>query len=192
MKKKTLILAVSILLVSLMVAGGTLAYFTDKQEIGVQKITTGRVDIKAVGGSFSLTNLVPGDDVGFTNNLAVSLETGSNDAYIRIKPTIEVKRKGQALADGEVKTQVLNFFKTQLNMRGEYIGFGVENTPFKKLDSTTNSVTVQFNDNAKLPVAWDNEYTDISVDISFTVEAIQADNVSPTDPFGSVNIKPYN
>lgn len=194
MKKKLLVMAASLVVAAVLAAGATLAYFTDRQVMEVQTITTGKVDIEVEGGTLDLPVLVPGAPVSFVNDadLKVTLAADSNDAYIRIKPVIEVTQNDLPLANRTVYHEVMGFFNEKLNIHTDgYIKL-VDETTFLKLDDQTVSKTVGFNGEAKLPTSWGNEYTNISVKIDFVVEAIQADYTDAANPFAGNTIVAYN
>ena len=190
MKKRTILLVTSILLVALIATAGTLAYFTDKAELPVQKITTGKVDITTSGSAINLENLVPGDTISFNkeNPLTVTLADNSNPAYIRVQPSITLMKGNNELTEGTVYTTVMAFINGALNVGdGGYIKLDDTKTVLLHDNITENDapnskkIDVISTNNANIiPITWDNEYTDISVEVTFTVEAVQAENNTTT------------
>lgn len=80
MKKKLIMVVGSLLLVTLMVIGGTMAWFTDSKE-AVNRFTAGTVDIELVEEFTSPTNWNPGDTTPKDADIIVK---SSKRTYVRV------------------------------------------------------------------------------------------------------------
>lgn len=81
-KKQIVALATCVATAAVAVVGGTLAYFTDTDD-AINVFTTGKVDIKLVE-NFDGDNakLLPGSENSVTKEVKITLEEGSEDAWV--------------------------------------------------------------------------------------------------------------
>ncbi len=81
MKRRTIALGSTILLIALLVVGGTMAWFSDKEE-ATNEFTAGTVEIEVKEHGFvDLGNINPGDDE--TKNVSIKSK-GSKQTYVRV------------------------------------------------------------------------------------------------------------
>lgn len=96
MKKKILALCLVVVLAATAVIGGTLAYFTDTEE-ATNTFTIGNIDItldeekpgadgERTDGGIAYENVMPG--VAYAKDPVVT-NIGDNDAYVRVKVTVQ-------------------------------------------------------------------------------------------------------
>lgn len=173
MKKK---LTIGILLVGLVAAigfSGTLAWFTDKEEAS-NTLQTGFIDIALTEPNYQEENyqaLQPGDTI--LKDPTITIEDSSEDAYIRLKVTnATVNRPGKepisiTLEDLQAKntedwtlSEDGYYYYKNIVTKGDTIAF------LQNIDNTTMTI----------PTSWDNSYANASITLTFTVDAIQANN----------------
>lgn len=82
MKKRNMIVGISILLIVLLIGGGTFAWFTAKTEAVTNEFTAGTVEIELIDKFDGAPNVNPGDC--YRKEIYVK-NTGTKKAYIRIK-----------------------------------------------------------------------------------------------------------
>ena len=205
MKKKISLIIAAAALATLMVVGGTLAWFTDTEE-ATNVITMGNVDVEleenkdwpTPGGYF-----VPGDEI---NKNPIVKNVGKNDALVRAKVTITATDvNNNPLSD-------TNFIKMQQILMGiiENPTNNVTYNPdwvlmdgyfyYKYILNSGDPSTAIF-PSFNLPETLGNEFTNIKININIKVEAIQSDNLiknatyTVTDiknAFGTKNIYDYD
>ena len=98
MKKRKWMLGSTLILVLLLVVGGTLAWFTATADPVVNEFTAGTVEIKLIDKFDGAPNVNPGDC--YSKKIYVK-NTGTKRAYIRIK--------ADAVFDGGQSTDVLKY-----------------------------------------------------------------------------------
>ena len=87
MKKKSILMAaIAVMLVAVLVVGGTLAYFTDKSDAKVNTFTMGNVGIDLTETAWDADadhTLVPGKF--YDKNPTITVDANSQDAYVFLK-----------------------------------------------------------------------------------------------------------
>ena len=87
MKKKSILMAaIAVMLVAVLVVGGTLAYFTDKTEAKQNTFTVGSVGIDLTEDKWNAADdhtLVPG--AFYEKNPTITVDANSQDAYVFLK-----------------------------------------------------------------------------------------------------------
>jgi predicted ribosomally synthesized peptide with SipW-like signal peptide len=169
MKKRIAMIATAVILAATLIIGGTLAFFTDKGAVQ-NVITMGDVRItltepsfaKSTGGTFKLNSIMPGQKI--TKDPTVT-NTGSHDAYIRCKLTIDGLNTDQSaqLVSG------LNIGENWAKS-GDYYYFQ------SKLITAKD---VKFFDTVTIPEQWNGTVANKEFTINISAEAIQADNFTP-------------
>ena len=147
MKKKSILMAaIAVMLVAVLVVGGTLAYFTDTKSatntftVGDVKIKLDESNVNAPNGdrvtSNEYTGVFPG--IQYKKDPVVT-NTGKNDAYVRAVVTIEngMNWLGFYYDDASTFPQVEAFEKLICNTLGE----GWEIVGFKNVMSTQDHPT---------------------------------------------------
>lgn len=163
-KKKITTIVTAVAVCSMMVVGGTLAWFTDKGE-ATNVVTFGNVDIKLEEtkdgvlqeGGLTFNNIMPGaileKDPTITN-------ISKNDCYIRAK----VNFTGESIIDD--KSLNIDNSKWKLCKDGYYY----YKDPLAKNDTAQLFTTVT------IPTTLGNEAAGKTFDIKIEAEAIQKDN----------------
>ena len=147
MKKKSILMAaIAVMLVAVLVVGGTLAYFTDAKSatntftVGDVKIKLDESNVNAPNGdrviSNEYTGVLPG--IQYKKDPVVT-NTGKNDAYVRAVVTIEngMNWLGFYYDDASTFPQVEAFEKLICNT----LGTGWEIVGFKNVMSTQDHPT---------------------------------------------------
>ena len=147
MKKKSILMAaIAVMLVAVLVVGGTLAYFTDTKSatntftVGDVKITLDESNVNDPNGdrvtSNEYTGMLPG--IQYKKDPVVT-NTGNNDAYVRAVVTIEngMNWLGFYYDDASTFPQVEAFEKLICNT----LGTGWEIVGFKNVMSTQDHPT---------------------------------------------------
>lgn len=178
MKKKSLMLcAVSLVAVALIGVGGTLAYFTDREE-ATNVVTMGHVDIE-----LDEPNYQPGEDgvyenvvpnMTITKDPTITVEEGSEDCYVRAK--LEITGLEGLVKDNTTYADML-LAGININTEDWYLGedgYYYYNEKMEAGDSVSLFTTV------KIPEKWGNEVVGREFDIVVSAEAIQFDNFAPT------------
>lgn len=191
MKNKVVVALVAVALAALMIVGGTLAWFTDK-DTATNVVTLGNIDIELTeptsGGTENDTNgkdytAMPGavlDKDPTVSNI------GDNDAYVRLAVSIDVVENAAytALSDADKKTVNDNLaellskieYKTDFAKVGDYFYYVANNGVMAGKDGTTITSATLF-DQVKIPGAdWTNEMANIQFNIVVNAEAVQVDN----------------
>jgi|P1105metagenome_2_1110788.scaffolds.fasta_scaffold11100_4 predicted ribosomally synthesized peptide with SipW-like signal peptide len=176
MKKKIVVLSMAIALCAVMIVGGTLAYFTDKDQ-AVNTFTVGDLDITLTETEWNPQDahkVVPG--ANFDKNPVINLETGSEDAWVRAKFVFTAKTASQQSAlDALVaanKITLIGLAGTNWTKTGNYYYYTV------KLEDETgkNATTALFTDvniaGSGVSVA-DLEGISGGFDVTVTAEAVQ-------------------
>lgn len=192
-KKLAIGLTASVLCITF-VAGGTLAYFTDRDS------RTNVVTLGHVAGTLTETgeyvrndntsgkdysNVKPGDVL--SKDPTVNLESGSEDAYVRVK----IDYKG--LTD-EQAADIESALDIQEGWTKSEDGYYYYNAILSNKDDMVKSSTLFTK--VTIPTEWGNDEADITFNIDATAEFIQADNFTPVKDikgnitgWGSVDIR---
>lgn len=171
-KKRVVVLALAALL---LVAGGTFtyAYFTDAKE-QTNVITMGNVSIELTepqfstntGGTNKISNVMPNQTI--VKDPTITLNTGSNDAYIRVKLTYT----------GDLTTSQQAQLETGIVFNAGWAkgtdGYYYYNTALTQTDKEV----VAFNE-VHIPEDWGNNMAAKTFNIVVKAEAIQKDNFTP-------------
>ena len=169
MKKKNLVLITTAALVVLLIAGGTMAWFTAEADPVVNEFTAGTVDLKLIDRFEGAPNVNPGDC--YKKVIAVK-NTGSKKAYIRIK--------ADAVFDGGQSTNVLRYGLAKPGLFGLLPGW-------TEKDGYFYYNQIVYPDHYTKPLlkcnricfdgpSMDNTYQGAELDITINAEAIQATN----------------
>jgi len=187
MKNKVVIALVAVALAALMIVGGTLAWFTDK-DTATNVVTLGNINIE-----LTETNPVPGGDPvkGIAYDAMPGAElakdptvtnVGDNDAYVRLAVAIapvENDPAYAALSDADkdevdanlaALAEAIAYNKTAFTKVGNYFYY----TANKGVLAPAATATLF--DKVVLPGEWDNTMANIQFNIVVTAEAIQVDN----------------
>lgn len=169
-KKKIAILVMSLALVGALLIGGTLAYFTDRDE-AQNVFTLGKVDGELdepewnennPGGE--IENVQPGDKIVKDPTLTMGAE--SEDAYVRFQVTYE-DLTAEQFAE-------LKFFKGEGENEAE-ITFDEKGYFYVQEPLKANDVYVLF-DKVVIPSTWGNEMAGQTFKINVVAELVQSKN----------------
>lgn len=182
MKKKILLIATAIILVSI-ISIGTLAYFTDEEKAS-NVITTGNIDIELEEWMEDADNndeLIPFPENGVSDVMPGSQiskivqvrNIGGNPAYVRIQveKTIELDDAPGQVPDLDLITFDLNTEKWELGTDGYYYYKNVLQ-PGEVTESLFTVVTFDSD--------MDNMYQKSSATVDVTAYAVQSDNNGAT------------
>lgn len=204
MKKQIALIATAVLTIAAFAVGNTLAFFTDKGEVN-NVVTMGNVAITltepqfkdSTDGTYSV-EFMPGDVI--TKDPTVT-NTGSNDAYVRCKVSVENVSSSSSSSEEEDTglnsyeqeqlLEALNIDKTQWVLSSDGYYYYQKILPKAAAGQTSE---VQLFNTVKIPAEWGS--SDFPIDnahfkIVISAEAIQADNFTPTKD-GSGNIVAWN
>ena len=164
---------------------GTLAYFTDK-DTRANVITIGHVtgtltetdehmrDDNTIGKDY--TNVKQGDVLD--KDPTVTLDKGSEDAYVRVSINYEGLTKEQALA-------IENNLDISAGWTKSEDGYYYYNEILSNKTGAINSSKVF--SKVTIPTEWGNEIAGITFNINVMAEFIQSDNFTPvTDEAGNI------
>lgn len=164
---------------------GTLAYFTDK-DTRANVITIGHVtgtltetdehmrDDNTIGKDY--TNVKPGDVLD--KDPTVTLDKGSEDAYVRVGINYDGLTKEQALA-------IENNLDISAGWTKSEDGYYYYNEILSNKTGAINSSKVF--SKVTIPTEWGNEIAGITFNINVKAEFIQSDNFTPvTDEAGNI------
>lgn len=175
-KKKIAILVTSLALVGAMLIGGTLAYFTDKDE-AQNVFTLGKVDGELEEPKWDentenseIKNVQPGDKI--VKDPTLTMAADSEDAYARFHVTYEGLTAEQFAE--------LKFFKGEEEVT--FVdGYFYVQEPLKADKS------YELFDSVVIPTTWGNEMAEKTFKINVVVELVQAKNFKPeTDANGVI------
>lgn len=177
--KKALTMVGALALVGALGIGTTLAYFTDKAD-AKNVITMGHVDIEisepefdvATNSTKKIANVVPGDTI--TKDPTITVKSGSEDAYIRVKLAFSAVDGSAALTATQQKDILDN-----VNIDDTKWYLATDGYYYYK-DAVTAGSSVEMFDTLKIPSSWGNEAADLSFALDVSAEAIQKDNFTPT------------
>ncbi len=161
MKKKLIIMLSSIMLVSLLIVGGTMAWFTDEKTVD-NKFTAGTVKIEINEHGFEdITNWNPGD----TTDKKVSIKSlGSKKSYIRVALTPE-------WIDTDLPTS-----NVQLNINTTDWVYENGWYYYKNIVNENQETELLLNSVTLVGSATGNEYQGKTLKINVKAEAVQASN----------------
>lgn len=174
MKKSRLTIAV-IALISVLLVGGTYAFFTDtKSQTNI--ITMGNVEIDLTEPLFeednkdlTVKNVMPGKKI--VKDPTITLKGTSNDAYVRAK--IEVTGKSMDLNQKQMGELIDGIHFTNGWVLGDNDYY------YYNLALTQTDSEVLIFDHVIIPEVWGNETNNLTFEINVTAEAIQAENFNP-------------
>lgn len=166
MKKKISLIIAAAALSTLMVVGGTLAWFTDSEKVD-NTITMGKVDIKLTEDEDEFPNVVPGAKI---NKNPVVENVGKNDAYVRaqVQVNVEGARDNVDIA-ADVIVELLDNTGLDWMFANGYFYYAGILTPGSK----TGAIFNEF----QLPTKWNNDVVGATIKIDIKVDAIQSDNI---------------
>ena len=168
-KRKLVIMMASVALIGAVGIGATLAYFTDS-EVANNTVVMGNVNIELDEPSFrpTLSNNAIGDVVPnqeITKDPTITLQEGSEDAYVRVK--IDVT----GLNEGEM-SGITEYIDANLNTGWVKGADGLYY--FNSIMSLSGTKTTTVFNKIKIPATWTNTSADKTFNIVITAEAIQA------------------
>lgn len=197
-KKKLMALAIAGVLTVGALGAGTLAYFTDTQNV-TNIITMGDVDADLKEPNYpagedggEIKNLTPGAE--FKKDPTITLKADSEDAYVRVQLKLSANKKNAnnetenfLLSDVEVKELFANVDVNQTNWfviaptSAEADGSFTYTLYYKDIltNKETGSNAAKVFENVKIPTSWGNKFKNVSVVMDVTADVIQADNFTP-------------
>lgn len=193
-KKKIAISVTALMMIVIVSVGGTLAYFTDREEQN-NTVTMGHVDItleepifeKQTNGTLEIGNVVPNQEI--IKDPTIIVEEGSLDCYLRVKIMIEeLKKPGEEMMpmrDLDILEESLRIY--EVNEMGEKVEKTMEEAGWIKGDenyyyyqqSVSAKDVIPVFSGFKIPENWGNEIADMEFVIRISAEAIQADFFTP-------------
>ena len=183
-KRKLGALIATIALIAAIAIGGTLAYFTDKDE-NTNVVKMGHVDITltettdsgkatTIGAKgITFENVLPGDTLSKVPTITV--ENGSADCYVRAQLTFTTPGGSQITqADlNQLKASLI----AQITEDGTW-AYNEADNYFYCTDARVAGDTVDLFQSVTVPAAWQNNVADQSFSIGIKAEAIQASYIS--------------
>lgn len=175
MKRKVMLVAVAVILCSLVITGGTLAYFTASGRT-TNQVTTGKIAMTLHDEYEKQDNLVPSTTTHHEKKVYVELDNASGDAFVRVKvETYWLDAEGNVL---DLPAQ--NIAPDYLDGWQYLDGYYYYTEPLKAGESTT----ALFESFRFLPLSetdyqgdlTDNAYKGLTAHIDVKAEAIQAAN----------------
>ena len=159
------------LLIFVVFSAQTYAYFTDSAQSFNNSIQSGNLDITTVaaGGSVNTepTAIMPGTEVAKGVDVK---NTGSLNSYVRARIDISIDKAGINQAELENLIQFnINTTVWKLHTDGYYYYFGDTNGVVESND------TVNLYTQIKFLSTMGNEYTNATITITVTTEAVQSD-----------------
>lgn len=197
MKKKVSVIVTAVTLVSLIVVGSTLAFFTTQTTVN-NVVTMGNVQISLAEPNFKNSGfVVPGQ---FIVKDPTVTNTGSNTAYIRCKLELVVP---EAENSDHLPDARLTDYRRQQLLNG--ISFGDAAIPgsaakwilandgyYYYQGKLAKNESVEFFNSVTIPKDWDNKLSDKEFSINVSAEAIQTDNYNPAGPDGTITSWNYS
>lgn len=185
-KKKMLTLAIAGVIAVSAIGYGTLAYFTDTDAKN-NVITMGNVDIDLEEPNYPgkdndgvIEDIMPNQTI--VKDPTITLDENSNDAYVRANIKISALKEGAnfALTSEEIADlfATINIDKTTWHIdyanaaTGEYVVY------FKDILTQDNSPVKVFTE-VTIPAKWGNKFSNVSIKLDVTAEAVQSDNFTP-------------
>lgn len=185
-KKKLAALLVSAALIGVIALGGTLAYFTDKDE-AKNVIMLGKVDgeleepqWKIDNPDGEIENVKPGDKI--VKDPILTLADDSEDAYARFKVTYSGNLSPEQFKE-------LKFLKITGTDAGKEKTEEVDITAdeyFYVQDILSAGESYKLFDYVVIPTSWGNDMAEASFNIDIVAELIQADNFTPVEESGLI------
>lgn len=183
-KRKFGALIATIALIAAIAIGGTLAYFTDKDE-NTNVVKMGHVDITLTETSnrdkdtvidekgITFENVLPGDTLSKVPTIAV--ENGSADCYVRVQLTFTTP-DGSGITQADL-AQLKASLIAQITEDGTW-AYNEADDYFYCTDARMAGDTVDLFQSVTVPAAWQNNVADQSFSIGIKAEAIQASYIS--------------
>lgn len=189
-RNKKIILIISLL--SILIVGGILAYFTDTQTVS-NKITTGIVDIEVNEYTLNASNeevawsdkinVTPGEKIN--KIVKINAASDSTDCYIRAKitltcedTTLNASNEMPAISD------------IQLNISNDWVLKADGYYYYKNVVSASDTAPVQLFSEFTIPSTLDNKWSEQDFDLDVKVDAIQANNfelnINNEKPWGDI------
>ena len=181
MKRKLLIAALIVLVLSVSVAG-TLAYYT-QQETSHNVITTGSIQIELIEKAIKdgkevdfkdVEGVIPGEDV---SKIAKVKNTGANDAFIRMSAKKSIELAKDVTGTPDLSLITIDFNETDWTDGGD--GYWYYNTPLEAGGTTRPLFTT-----VKFDPQMDNLYENCKVMVDVAAQAVQTAN-NGTDPLAA-------
>lgn len=180
MKKRISLTLTAVALATLMLVGGTLAWFADSSTVS-NKITTGSIDIKVEEPEYpgndkpEVTNVTPGTVIPKDPTV---FNIGKNSAYIRVKLTYD-----QSTLSEEKIASCLDFNVKDWTLVNGYYYYNSIVVAGDHTNPLFNAVTIQ--------EGWDNDEMNAAMNIKVDANAIQSDNTVPADFTGNAAVKAF-
>ncbi|WP_026896143.1 TasA family protein [Clostridiisalibacter paucivorans] len=170
MKKRLMVILSTVALLSLLVVGGTMAWFTSNPEPVVNAFTAGTVEIEVNEHGFSdITNWNPGD----TTNKDVSvISNGSKKSYVRVSLTPEWHKEGYDLSSGNVDLILAN--NSDWVKQGDYYYY-------KHILNEGEETSLLLDEVEFIGAETSNDYQGAVLKISVKAEAVQASHEAYKD-----------
>lgn len=200
MKKRTRLAVAAVSLGALMTVGGTLAWFTDTEEV-TNVVTMGKVDITlsetgmgsgmTEDGGLIMEDIMPGDK----RYKEAKVDNVGNDAYVRAKVIVTSSSAGvmNTFVDGNADNdlQMLNFQNQPYSVDWERVVLEDGTVGFQTIYYYENDATGDvFKKDAAtwnpfmgfaVPGSWDNALAEAGFNVKFVAEAVQADNMGSAE-----------
>lgn len=176
MKKKILTLSLVVALAATAIIGGTLAYFTDNEEV-TNTFTVGDVDITLTETEWEApVTAVPGDT--YQKNPVVT-NVGENDAWIRVDVTISDAAAFKAAAADKQITDLATIFKNHDESKWTRASISEDTTKdtltysyyYNTVVSAKTGTTGAIFTAVEIPDAFDNSDMKAIGDFTITIEA---------------------
>ena len=159
MKKKISLIITAVALATLMVVGGTLAWFTDSEETQ-NEITMGNIDVRLIEGeqwANPVEDVVPGAEI---NKEPYVTNEGKNPAVIRSKVEITTP-EGNGINSETIEAELFALLKagSEWIKDGDYFYYLNVLAP----GAHTGIIFEEFT----IPTKWGNKYEDIDIKKDF-------------------------
>lgn len=176
MKKKMITLSLVLALAATAIIGGTLAYFTDNEEV-TNTFTVGNVDIELTETEWKApATAVPGDT--YAKNPVVN-NIGKNDAWVRVDVTISDAAAFTAAAADKNVTDLATIFKNHDESKWTRADITADTTNdtltysyyYKTVVTAGTGTTDAIFTAVEIPNAFDNSDMEEIGDFTITIEA---------------------
>jgi predicted ribosomally synthesized peptide with SipW-like signal peptide len=184
MKKRSLMLGTAIMLAVLLVAGGTMAWFTASTEPVENEFTAGTLMIELVDEFEGAPNVNPGDC--YAKDVYV-INTGTKRALVRIEKDMVLNSNPNGPADIALDIGVVEYELGQGWVEDEDGYFYYEDILLPGENGEGERTTSLFAENEEgknicfAGEGMDNDYQGAELTITIEAEAIQATNGAPTE-----------
>lgn len=168
MKKKIVLGLTAVALATLMIVGGTLAWFTDKAE-ATNVISFGKVDVTLAEPNYhektDAVNVVPGDVI--TKDPTITNE--GEAVYIRVK--VDYTGSDSVFSTVENLDSILGINNSLWVKLGDYYYYIGNDGILAK-----GAASITLFEKVSIPTNWNNTFASKTLNIKVYVEALQVDN----------------